>query len=415
MLYYSQGVTGNGTHLRVFGTHVVPIADGEGGGMAIEKRMDHAGKPAYRVRIATRHALTGRRANQTVGTFRTKREAEKAEANAITQREQGTLLKPDRTTVGELLDRWLEVDIPRTVKPENRVTYEVVIRKHLKPAFGTVLVRRLTVEAVERFYADLQSAGYSSSLIKKCHMRLSSALKLAQRWGLVTVNVCEVAKPPKIAYKQQKAWTPDEVGAFLIEAEDDGMHPYWSMALETGARTSELLGVSWHDLDLERGTVRFGQQVVRLLRGTPVVRQDAKTEAGRRTVRLTAYLVDELRTHRRRWLERKLAAPAWENPHDLVFCTGSGRPVNARHVRRSFDRLVAASGVTPISPHGMRRTHVTHAIGAGANLKAVAARVGHRDLTTTIRTYQQLTAGMEDELLAVVEAIVPRRSRATAP
>lgn len=382
--------------------------------MAVVERLDRDGKRHYQVRIAVRDPKSGKRANQTIGTYRTKRDAEKAERDAMTERDRGTLLAPDRTTIGELLDKWLAVDVPRTVKPENLVTYEIVVRRHLKPAFGDVLVRKLTVEAVERFYADLQTAGYSSSLIKKCHMRLSSALRLAQRWGLVTANVCDVARPPKITATQGKAWTPSEVGAFLIEAEGDGMHPYWSLAVETGARTSELLGVSWNDVDLDRGTVRFGQQVVRLLHGTPIVKQDAKTEAGRRTVRLTLHLTDELRTHRRRWLERRLAAPAWENPHDLVFCTASGRPINARHVRRSFDRLVDASGVTPIAPHGMRRTHVTHAIGAGANLKAVAARVGHRDLTTTIRTYQQLTAGMEDELLAVVEAIVPRRAKAAS-
>lgn len=380
--------------------------------MAILKRTSTIGRARYQVIVDRRDSVTGTRNRQVVGTYPTRRGAEKAEAQAITQREQGTLLKPDRTTIGELLDRWLEVDVPRTVKPENMVTYEVIIRRHLKPAFGNVLVRKLTVEAVERFYADLQTAGYSSSLIKKCHMRLAAALRLAQRWGLVTTNVCDVAKPPAIRSSQGKAWTPGEVGAFLVEAESDGMHPYWSMALETGARTSELLGVSWNDVDLERGTVRFGRQVVRLLHGTPIVKEGGKTSTASRTVRLTPHLVEELRTHRRRWLERKLAATAWENPHDLVFCTASGRPINARHVRRSFDRLVEASGVTPISPHGMRRTHVTHAIGAGANLKAVAARVGHRDLTTTIRTYQQLTDGMEDELLAVVEAIVPRRSTA---
>ena len=76
--------------------------------MAIEKRMDHAGKPAYRVRIATRHPLTGARQNTTVGTYRTKRDAERAERDALTHKERGTLLDPAKTMVAELLDTWLE-------------------------------------------------------------------------------------------------------------------------------------------------------------------------------------------------------------------------------------------------------------------------------------------------------------------
>ncbi len=67
------------------------------------------------------------------------------------------------------------------MKPENVAGYEIVIRKHLKPALGGVLVQKLTVEQVETFYAAMQAAGKSSSLIKKCHMRLASALRLGQR------------------------------------------------------------------------------------------------------------------------------------------------------------------------------------------------------------------------------------------
>lgn len=377
--------------------------------MAIEKRTGKDGKPQYRVRINVHDPVTGARKWQGVGTFRTKKEADSEERKAIEKRERGTLLVPDKTTVGELLDRWFEVEVPRTVKPENQQEYRVVIDKHLKPALGNILVKKLTVEQVERFYADLQAAGKSSSLIKKCHMRLSSALRLGKRWGLVAELIMDAIRPPKLSYKQPKIWTAGEVDAFLEAAEDDSLYLYWLLAVETGARTSELLGVSWHDVDLERGTVRFGQQVVRLLKGTPFVKVTGKTNAALRTIRLTSGMVEELRVHRTAWLETKIAALEWENPHSLVFCSPRGRPLNPANVRRTFNRLVKQSGVRPVPPHSLRKLHITSTIGAGGNLKAVAARVGHRDLTTTIKTYQQLTAGMEDELMDIVTAIAPRR------
>jgi site-specific recombinase XerD len=107
-----------------------------------------------------------------------------------------------------------------------------------------------------------------------------------------------------------------------------------------------------------------------------------------------------------------MAAPEWENPYDLIFCTASGRPINSRHVRRSFDRLVQKAGVRPISPHGIRKTHITMTIANGAKVKAVAARVGHHDITTTLKTYTALTVAMDDELMTIVKAIVPRRKDA---
>jgi integrase len=231
--------------------------------------------------------------------------------------------------------------------------------------------------------------------------------------------VTDDAKPPKLTHKAPKVWTPDDVATFLNEAaaidEATGKryHAYWPLWLlfvETGARTSELLGIAWDDVDLERGTLRLGAQVVRLLKGTPIVKQDAKTEAGRRTIRLTAGTVAELKAHRTAWLEMKLASGDKEwNPHNLVFCSASGRPLNARNVRRAYDRIVEDAGVPPISPHSIRKTHITTTIANGANVKAVAARVGHRDITTTLKTYTALTAAMDDELMGIVEAIVPRR------
>lgn len=380
--------------------------------MSITKRIDASGKNRWLVRIESPDPVTGKRRRVTVGTFDTKKQAEREEAKAITERERGTLLEPDRTTVAELLDKYLAVEVPRTVRPENRNNYEVTIRRHLKPALGVIQVRKLTVERVESFYADLQALGYSSSLITKCHTRLGAALRLAKRWGLIHENVCDLAKPPRVPTRPARVWTLDEVERFLDVAADDGLWPYWLLLVETGARTSELLGVSWRDIDLERGTLRLGAQVVRLLKGTPIVKQDAKTEAGRRTIRLTADTRAELRAYQTAWKRRKLGASEWHNEHDLVFCSATGRPLNASNMRRAFDRLVESADVTPISPHDIRKTAITSAIAAGGNVKAVAARVGHSDVKTTLGVYTSLVPQMDDELMDIVAALVPRRNRA---
>lgn len=378
--------------------------------MAVYKRVGTDGKTTrWQVTIDTPDLVSGKRKRIVAGTFRTKKEADAAERKAMIDRDRGTLLKADKTTVAELLDKWLDVEVPRTVRPENIENYEIVIRKHITPALGAYPVQKLTVEAVERFYAAMQAAGYSSSMVKKCHMRLASALRMAKRWKLVSENVCDEVRPPKTTYRAPEIWTPGDVAAFLDVADRDGLHPYWLLAVETGARTSELLGLSWDDLDLARGTLAIGSRVVRLLKGTPTVKDDAKTVAGRRTIRLTAGTLDELRRHQTRWKERKLAAREWSNPHALIFCTASGRPINPAHVRRSFNRLVSEAAVKAITPHGIRKSHITHTIAAGANVKAVAARVGHRDVTTTLQTYTRLVPQMEDELMAIVEALNPAR------
>lgn len=379
--------------------------------MALIERRDKDGKRHYQVRIAVRDG-DGKRTNRTIGTFRTKREAEKAERDALVERDRGTLLKPDTTTVGELLDEYLRVELPRTVRPENRQPYEIVVNRHLKPVLGTVQARKLTIEHVEKLLGDMQARELSSSLTTKVRMRLSSALKMGQRWGIVGTNVADLAKAPKISYKKATIWTPEQVSTFLDTAADDDLWPLWLLMVETGARTSELLGLAWEDVNLDTGTLRIGRRVIRLLKGTPTVKDSGKSQAASRSIRLTPSTVAELRTYRTRWIERKLAADAWEG--DLLFTTREGKPLSANNLRKVFDRIVKRAGVPAITPHAIRKTAITLALANGASPKAVASRVGHADARVTLDIYSSITSDMDDALLEIVTAIVPARSKAAS-
>jgi integrase len=373
-------------------------------GYSLEERPRASGKPHWRVRLWVDDPASGARKLQTVGIYASKTEAQREGARAVELRHRGTLLQPTDITVSELLDLWLEQEMPKTVRPENQEPYRIVVTKHLKPALGSLRVQRLTVQAIESFYGTLIAAGYSSSLIRKCHQRLSSALKLAKRWDWIHENPCEAATAPKLTHKEPEVWTPIDTAKFLEVAATHSMHPYWALAIETGARTSELLGIGWSDFDGERGTITIGRRAVRLLKGTPILKDGAKTSAGRRTIRLTDGILAALTEHQERQCLGPTAASDWVD-NDLIFATASGRPVNPSHVRRSFDRLVKRAGVKRLTPHGMRKSHITALVAGGANIKAVAARVGHRDIATTLKTYTALTTAMQDELHQLVETL----------
>jgi integrase len=372
-------------------------------GYSLEERPRTSGKPHWRVRVWVDDPTSDKRKLQTVGIYASKTEAQREGARAVEQRQRGTLLHPTDLTVGGLLDLWLAQEMPKTVRLENQEPYRIVITKHIKPALRDIRVQRLGVQAIESFYATLSDAGYSSSLIRKCHLRLSSTLKLAKRWGWIAENPCDVATVPKLTYKEPEVWTPADTAKFLQEAATDSMHPYWALAVETGARTSELLGLGWLDLNDEQRTLTIGRRAVRLVKGTPMLKEGPKTVAGHRTIQLTAGMLTALREHHERQ-QRHRTPPNWID-NDLIFPTSSGRPVNPAHIRRSFDRLVSHAGVKRLTPHGMRKSHITALIAGGANIKAVAARVGHCDIATTLKTYTALTAPMQDELHRIVESL----------
>jgi integrase len=369
----------------------------------------------WEVRIAVYDELTGKRSNRNLGRCRTKAEAQAREREALAERDRGVLVDPKAITVAELLDRFLMDELPKTVAPENRQEYTVIVNKHIKPAIGGLRVQKLRAEHIDRFYGDLINHGYSPSLIRKCHQRLNQAIRMAVRWQIVGRNVAESVRPPKMISAPPRAWSAGEAAQFLHTARDhdEPLYVYWHLMLETGARTSELLGLSWRDVDLEAGTLRLGRQVVRLSHGTPVVKSGGKTEAAARTLRLLPETVELLREFHRAWLAGRQRAAEWHDEHDLVFVSRTGHPLNARNVRRAFDRVVKIAGVTQISPHEVRKTAITLAIQGGAPVKGIAARVGHRDPATTLKTYTQLTRGMEDQTTEAIAALMratPTRS-----
>src|SRR5215210_2033407 len=129
-------------------------------GYSLEERPRTSGKPHWRVRVWVHDAVTGRRKLQTVGIYTSKTEAQREGARAVEQRQRGTLLQPTDMTVSELLDVWLEQEMPETATTENQETYRIIVNKHLKPGLGPIQVQRLSVHAIEAFYGTLSDAEY---------------------------------------------------------------------------------------------------------------------------------------------------------------------------------------------------------------------------------------------------------------
>jgi integrase len=152
-----------------------------------------------------------------------------------------------------------------------------------------------------------------------------------------------------------------------------------------GLRRGEAAGLRWSDLDLDAGTLTVAgqpQQLCgRLVAGPP------KSDAGRRVIALDKTTITALREHRlRQQAERGAAGNRWtETGH--VFTTVAGTPFRPDRMTRLFAKLVAASGLPPVTLHGLRHGAATLALAAGADLKVVQDQLGHSTITLTADTY----------------------------
>ncbi|MGQ9713379.1 MAG: site-specific integrase, partial [Anaerolineae bacterium] len=223
---------------------------------------------------------------------------------------QGALPDPGKRTVDDLLDAWLEVSAPRW-RPRTLQDWRYVCDVHLRPALGKVRLNRLTPERVQHHMASLEAQGHHRTALK-VYRALSMACKLAVRWGWLAQNPCDRVDPPRYRPERREVWTPQQLRAFLDGAKEHWLYPLWVVAIASGLRLGELLGLTWEDVDWQAGTVQVRRNLQRV--NGEWLLQEPKTTAGTRTVSLPPEGMAALRRQRVQQAEWRLRAGArWGN------------------------------------------------------------------------------------------------------
>jgi integrase len=201
--------------------------------------------------------------------------------------------------------------------------------------------------------------------------------------------------------RKRRAWTAEDVRAFLASTADDRSAAMWRFLALTGCRRGEALGLTWFALDLDAGTARIERQLVRL--GGEMVFTPPKSDAGIRTIHLDAGTVSMLRAHRDM---QDVERAAWGDAYDdggLVFCRENGTPLHPGTVSHMFQARREAAGLPQLNPHGLRHTAgTTLALKVRAHPETVRAQLGHASVRTTNELYVH---SLEDESRDAADAL----------
>ena len=345
---------------------------------------------------------TGRPKRRTVY-GRTRQEVAEKKARLIADAKQGLLADPTKETLADYLQRWLETVQKPRVRPNTLAQYETLIRRHIAPALGRLRIDRITPAHLQQLYTDKLAAGLSPSTVRTLHAILHKALGQAVKWGMLPRNPADAVERPRVPRHEFTALTPAQVQALLQAAREDRLYALYVLAVTTGIRLGELLGLTWPDVNLNSGELCVARQLV-WVRNTEPTLAGPKTDSGRRTIALPPVAVDALREHRRRQLrERLLAGPAWQDRWNLVFSTPLGTPINPSNLRnRSFRRLLEKAGLPRVRFHDLRHTVATLLLAAGTNVKAVQEQLGHTTARLTLDVYAHTLPGMRQQVAATL-------------
>jgi len=375
----------------------------------IEKR----GKNSYSIAVSLgKDPTTGKYKQQWTTVRGTKKDAEKRLSEILHQLDNGTFMKPSKTTLGEYLGKWLKDYVWPNLAPRTAESYESIVHCHLAPTLGNIPLTQLKPEHLQRYYSEKLSGGpydgrggLSRTTVSHHHTCLHRALKIALKWGLISRNPADAVTAPRPQRSEVHTMNEDDLYTFLEAAKKTPYYMLFYMALFTGMRRSELLALRWCDVDLLLCQVYVTRSLHHLRTGEIVFRAP-KTAKGRRMVFLSPSAALLLQEHRDKQEVQRAMLGIPLKDDDLIFSDLEGKPLLPDTVSHVWAKLVKRTGLDGIRFHDARHTHASLMLKQGVHPKVVQERLGHATISTTLDLYSHVTPGLQEAAAAGFDKMV---------
>lgn len=293
-----------------------------------------------------------------------------------------------RWKLGEYLDYYMTTVAATKVRRTTLIRYQYIADKYLRPVLSSSDLARLSVGDVQAMLNRHQEAGASARTLHHVRALLRSILAHAEREELVARNVAKLVQLPTYSRKPIEPWDPDEVSRFLDAARGHRWFGAYLLLLAYGMRRGEVLGLTWDNVDLERGTFQVVTQLQRIDSRLQLVA--VKTSAGNRALPI----IDLLRA-----VLMGAIAEDSSGAMNLVFTSQTGTPIDPKNFVRTFHQIREEAGLRRITVHHTRHTAATALKNLGVAARDTQTILGHADITTTQQIYQHSDLAAKREAL----------------
>ncbi len=342
-------------------------------------------------------------------TAKTLKEVQEWNLEMSNQINAGLTYESTQTTTQDFLMGWLESK-KTSLRTSTWTHYEGVIRRHVIPAVGAIKIRDLTPQHIERLYNRLHKNGVGIPTIDKIHTALHSALAHATKTGLISRNPISPTIRPKAPPQEMKFLDDNQVHTLLISLMGHRWEALFHLAVVSGMRQMEILGLKWSDLDWDNKIIQVDRQLSRKQNSGDVQFAPLKTKFSIRQVDLGDRSIQMLSKHlAQQQVARENAGDKWVE-NDLIFTNTTGSPIHYRNLLRDFKIILKRAGLPEIRFHDLRHTAASLMLNNGVAPLVASRRLGHARPSITLDIYGHLipnkqaeTAELMDELVTPIE------------
>ena len=316
------------------------------------------------------------------------------------------ILRTSNPTVEEWCKEWLWSYKRNAVKPKTFDQYETILRVHVIPAFGTVLLVDLKTDHIQRLINRMYDNGSSRRTIEVVKMVLQAALKQARKNKLVYENVCDGVVLPRKGVKKIRVLTVEEQQKLVEKLKINYIGRGLLFALYTGMRKGEVLALKWEDYDKEQKTISVSKALGRVRtysadsNKTELMVSSPKTETSIRVIPLIDKAVELLEYHRQCQEEYAAMVGDFYLDNDLIFSSNTGSYMDPGNFNRKLSKITDELSMERLSPHVLRHSFATRGLEADVSLKAMQELLGHSSIMVTGNIYTHvLTEQKKKEIM----------------
>ena len=327
----------------------------------------------------------------------TKREAQKRLTELLRQLDTGDYVEPSKERVEDFLRQWLRDYAETHVRQRTLEGYRGNLDRYIIPALGSIALEKLAARHIQSFESDCLRRGLSAQTVLHCHRIIFQALRWGVKMGILGRNVAEAVDPPRPQRRESQTLDWEGVQRFLKVVQGTSYYPLFLIALLTGLRRSELLALTWNDIDFDMRTLAVNRSLVKLETGGVVFAPPKSGKA--RTVYLPSVAIMCLKKLRETKENAAVSMGQSITKDSLVFCNARGSPILPDTVSHSFQKVVAKVGLKGIRFHDLRHTHASLMLAAGVHLKVVSERLGHSGIGITGDLYSHVLPNLQKDAI----------------
>ena len=321
------------------------------------------------------------------------------------------VLNEDKLTVSDWFYSWLFDYRKQDLKPKSFQRYHGIYKNYIENTdFGNIKLNDLRTTHLQRHYKKLLDNGVTPTTIRQINTNLKTCLNEAERQGYIQKNWCKlVTLPKKEDNKEVKVLTKQEQEKFLEAIKGHELELLYIVALGTGLRIGEILGLKWSDIDFKNNELHVNRslQKAAIYEDDKIVRYEVqettpKTKNSLRTIPVPQNIIKKLIALKKEQNELILLLQEEYDNKNYVFCNKLGKPIEDKRPGRNLKTILTSISIEPIKFHALRHTYATRLFEAGIPPKTVQHLMGHSDIETTMNIYTHV---MKEQKLEAIEKI----------